>query len=477
MSVFEVTIKWGKEKFPAVTLDTSEPPEVLRGQIFALTNVPPERQKIMAKGATLKSSWEGFESKLKKGAVLLLMGSADPLPEKPKETITFAEDMTEGQLQKAEAIPPGLHNLGNTCYLNSVVQCLRTIPELGEAFKKLPDQSEPLLMSMAALWNMMNDASDAQTPIFLLTALHQRFPQFSEKDASKGIWKQQDANEAWLAICQFLQQLKGNKSNSLINELMGLKFKTVTKITEEGVEEEPTTSETNNEISLSCFINQDVKYLITGIKNKMIEEIEKNSPTLNRNATYERTSTVTRLPKYVAINLIRFFYKTDKQCSAKVLKDVKFPEALDLFDICDESLREKLKPMREQMKVVSDKEMELLSKKKKKVGAKKPEPLAYDKFEPTDLGDDIGSNNSGWYNLKGVLTHKGRSIDSGHYIGWTKNGDKWVKFDDDKVTTVKEEEILDLSGGGDWHTAYILLYEAQKCPIITAELEESMDTL
>ena len=97
----------------------------------------------------------------------------------------------------------------------------------------------------------MNDASDAQTPIFLLTALHQRFPQFSEKDASKGIWKQQDANEAWLAICQFLQQLKGKKSNSLINELMGLKFKTVTKITEEGVEEEPTTSETNNEISLS----------------------------------------------------------------------------------------------------------------------------------------------------------------------------------------------------------------------------------
>ena len=44
-----------------------------------------------AKGATLKSSWDGFEGKVKKGAVLMLMGSADPLPEKPK----FAEDMTE----------------------------------------------------------------------------------------------------------------------------------------------------------------------------------------------------------------------------------------------------------------------------------------------------------------------------------------------------------------------------------------------
>ena len=85
---------------------------------------------------------------MKKGAVLMLMGSADPLPEKPK----FAEDMTEGQLQKAE--PPGLHNLGNTC--NSVIQCLRTMPELGDAFKNLPDGSEPLLVSMSALWNMVS---------------------------------------------------------------------------------------------------------------------------------------------------------------------------------------------------------------------------------------------------------------------------------------------------------------------------------
>ena len=63
----------------------------------------------------------------------------------------------------------------------------------------------------------------------------------------------------------------------------------------------------------------------------------------------------------------------------------------------------------------------------------KPPKINYSKWEPTDLGDDSGSNNSGWYNLKGVLTHKGRSIDAGHYIGWTKQGDNWVKFDDDKV--------------------------------------------
>lgn len=36
--------------------------------------------------------------------------------------------------------------------------------------------------------------------------------------------------------------------------------------------------------------------------------------------------------------------------------------------------------------------------------------------------------------------------------------DEWVKFDDDKVSLVSPEDILRLSGGGDWHIAYVLLY-------------------
>jgi len=34
---------------------------------------------------------------------------------------------------------------------------------------------------------------------------------------------------------------------------------------------------------------------------------------------------------------------------------------------------------------------------------------------------DRGSNNSGFYNLIGVLTHQGRSSSSGHYVGWTRD--------------------------------------------------------
>lgn len=62
-----------------------------------------------------------------------------------------------------------------------------------------------------------------------------------------------------------------------------------------------------------------------------------------------------------------------------------------------------------------------------------------------------------------MLTHKGRSADSGHYVSWVKQSDNsWIQFDDDQLIPRKEDEIVTLSGGGDWHMAYLLLYRAQR---------------
>ncbi len=60
------------------------------------------------------------------------------------------------------------------------------------------------------------------------------------------------------------------------------------------------------------------------------------------------------------------------------------------------------------------------------------------------------------------LNFKGRSSNSGHYVGWSKDKktNQWFMFDDEDVTPMEEEDILKLSGGGDWHTAYVLFY----CP-------------
>ena len=49
-----MNIKWGKEKFEKVELDTDETPEVFKAQLFALSGVSPDRQKVMLKGAVFK---------------------------------------------------------------------------------------------------------------------------------------------------------------------------------------------------------------------------------------------------------------------------------------------------------------------------------------------------------------------------------------------------------------------------------------
>lgn len=72
---------------------------------------------------------------------------------------------------------------------------------------------------------------------------------------------------------------------------------------------------------------------------------------------------------------------------------------------------------------------------------------------------------TGRYELMGVLTHKGRSADSGHYVAWVKQQDgSWVLFDDDDLIMKTAEDVLALNGGGDWHMAYLLLYKAVTIP-------------
>lgn len=52
------------------------------------------------------------------------------------------------------------------------------------------------------------------------------------------------------------------------------------------------------------------------------------------------------------------------------------------------------------------------------------------------------------------------------------NLDEWIKFDDDKVSIVTPEDILRLSGGGDWHIAYVLLYGPRRVEIMEEESEQ-----
>ncbi|KAF3858133.1 hypothetical protein F7725_011334 [Dissostichus mawsoni] len=417
MPVYTVNVKWGKEKFDAVELNTEEPPMVFKAQLFALSGVQPDRQKVMVKGGTLK------------GMTLLMMGSAEALPEEPAVRPMFVEDMTEEQASALE-LPCGLTNLGNTCYMNATVQCLRSVPELKTALRRYAGAlrssgasapSQYITAALRDLYETMEKTSSSLPPIILLQFLHMAFPQFAEK-GDQGQYLQQDANECWLQMMRVLQQkleplepetpmetesesaaASASTKKNLIDQYFGVEFETSMKCTE-AEDEEPIKGK-ENQLQLSCFINQEVKYLATGLRLRLQEEITKMSPSLERNAMYIKSSKLSRLPAYLTVQMVRFFYKEKESVNAKVLK------------LCTAEVQEKMLPIRSKFKVVEDKKLENAQKQV----VKKPDGVAEKvKYEPFSFPDDLGSNNSGYYDLQAVLTHQGRSSSSGHYLGWVK---------------------------------------------------------
>merc|ERR1719436_1516098 len=83
-----------------------------------------------------------------------------------------------------------------------------------------------------------------------------------------------------------------------------------------------------------------------------------------------------------------------------------------------------------------------------------------------------GVYDTGYYELIAIVSHKGRTADGGHYVGWTLHekahgkevkDDRWLCFDDETVTVCNWKDMVglstDLQGGkADTQIAYLSFY-------------------
>jgi hypothetical protein len=88
-----ITVKWKKEVFDNIPVDLSEPVSELKVQLFSLTGVAHEKQKVIMDGKTLKDK-ESLESYgVKQGSVLQMIGNASETWVKPDMKVKFVDDL------------------------------------------------------------------------------------------------------------------------------------------------------------------------------------------------------------------------------------------------------------------------------------------------------------------------------------------------------------------------------------------------
>ncbi|ETW06522.1 hypothetical protein H310_02753 [Aphanomyces invadans] len=489
----KVALKWGKQTFDVDVDVQNGTVDLLRAQIYAVTNVPVERQKLMSK------AWKGM---LKDDVVLssldptkltqiMLMGSADEV--KPPEVKTvFTEDLSTSELASAGVnYPAGLTNLGNTCYMNATLQCLRYAPDFREALKEYKggmtsDLAHNFTSSLRDTFYQLDANIDSIPPILFVDTLRRAFPQFAQQ-GPRGGFMQQDSDEFLSSLFGTLgRQLKQpttsikslEGTDNMVDALFGLEMEETLQCAE--TDHEPVISKKEKALKLVCNITKDTNHISEGIKIGLEGTIEKNSDVLGRNATWKKSQKINRLPKYLCVQFMRFYWKLTPESrdhtgvKCKMLRPISFPMVLDVFAFCSDELQAVLK-------VGRDKNADLILNefKDKKEGdeAKAAAPDVEMDEDAAALaaattmsltggrataGIGLPLNFQGNYELYAVVTHKGRSADSGHYIGWARvQGDDWLCFDDDNVSPCKSEDIQKLKGGGDWHMAYLTFYRAK----------------
>lgn len=365
--------------------------------------------------------------------------------------VSFIEDQNLSEQDVAaltnEVRHQGFKNIGNTCYMNSVIQALRASPEFVSAVTSYSG-TDKLVRALGSTYRELDKGVSSVVPAVFWKELCRKYTQFGER-TEEGYPKQHDAEECMTCLLSSM-------SSAGIKEIDLFEGKLVTRRHCLETDAEPDSVSSDTFRKLECHIDNTISFLMPGLKLSLQGQVEKHSQVLGREALYSTDTRIEKLPYYLNVQFMRFFWKASIGSRAKIVRPVQFPMELDVLDICSQELAEKVKVVRTYDRILED----------KKNGLESLDKAATEKIlaTPEDVIKKVPfTNQTGLYELAAIVTHIGMSADGGHYIGWVREKEGWFKFDDDKVTPVSESDIakVDGRGGAQGHIAYVAIYRTK----------------
>ena len=145
-------------------------------------------------------------------------------------------------------------------------------------------------------------------------SLKKEFPQFNEQSES-GVFKQQDAEECFSSIMKLIKQDSNNPDSNIFDGKIVSTIRCIEKDTKEAVETVESTFD-----KIKCHITIKTDFLSQGIENSLTETFEKRGKVSSENLKWQKESKITVLPKYLFVQLVRFFWKQEKNKKTKIMR-------------------------------------------------------------------------------------------------------------------------------------------------------------
>merc|ERR1739838_795560 len=381
--------------------------------------------------------------------------------------------------------------------MNSVVQALRAVTPVKTALIDFAKENPAQPLGRIDMDNIASDLShlvfdleggtEAPTPTKLIASMRTKFPELTRRSSDGNGFMQQDVDEFWMYLVQIFNESRIANENNPMTDAFRFQNKVTVELDRSVKDQEnlkaitPTVT-LDEAFKLTCLmgtvahpvsqIHQGLKLALDTTLNKRVEELD------GKEYQFKSTTKLMSLPEFLNLQFVRFEWKKISQTRtsdgpsglrAKVVRRIAFSTSMDMYEYCEESLQKDLGPARN---AISD--MGINSSKD------------VDMKDATDeaVADEWVTVPDGSYDLVAVVTHEGRTAESGHYVCWRKKylddlhrkkeeDLLWLKFDDEKVSE-HSWEVIDLQGGrGDYHMAYLTFWKQRMVKVKQSVLDKA----